>query len=589
MLVHLLSFLRSTNHFFFFAINHNQPLLRTLFNFMEGNSSTSTPQKLASPVLEKLVSDTADPPKRQLSIILCKPQFLPPSIINNGVNAPDNCRVGLPPTVVARTVSPEMVPMPQHLLQKAPAVSFSETEGAERLRRFTILSQPSTVTLPQQLLAPPLRKSLVVSTRPYSEVPFFSGGAINSSLLLRVNSPEPRLPQMQRLFSPLPPPEIAEVKDQRTTSQRRPLRLNKTVVANPIGPPVPFQHFLQFADDGKFHILLAATGLVATIKIPQIIDKLFQIYGPHRILIQLVVTKSAAHFLKGAKLHLEVKIWRDEDEWANFAEGKTTVALSLLAPALKKPKNPFEKMILHNELRRWADILVIAPLLANSLAKIANGVCDNLLTLIVRLWGPVTTSTSVKKPIMVAPAMNTFMYTHPITSKQVSTIQLSIFGIEVLKPIEKVLACGDIGMGGMREWLDIVDIMRRRITAIKEERLALDGVEGNRNEDDADQPKNDDDDNDDHINDDEDDEDDNDDEEEEDDDSDDDGNDDDDCNDDNDDDDGKNNDNGEGNELIDSNSSDRGEAMVEGSQLKFDIGGEEERLASPVPHTQNII
>ncbi len=42
--------------------------------------------------------------------------------------------------------------------------------------------------------------------------------------------------------------------------------------------------------------------------------------------------------------------------------------------------------VLHIELRRWADVLVIAPLSANTLAKAANGLCDNLLTCVVRAW-----------------------------------------------------------------------------------------------------------------------------------------------------------------------------------------------------------
>ena len=42
--------------------------------------------------------------------------------------------------------------------------------------------------------------------------------------------------------------------------------------------------------------------------------------------------------------------------------------------------------VLHIELRRWADALVIAPLSANTLAKLSNGICDNLVTLICRCW-----------------------------------------------------------------------------------------------------------------------------------------------------------------------------------------------------------
>ena len=65
--------------------------------------------------------------------------------------------------------------------------------------------------------------------------------------------------------------------------------------------------------------------------------------------------------------------------------------------------------------------------------------------------------------------MNTFMYTHPITAKQLNIILSPDFGIEVLKPVEKILVCGDIGMGGMREWAEIVDVLRRRVHSIKAE------------------------------------------------------------------------------------------------------------------------
>lgn len=59
--------------------------------------------------------------------------------------------------------------------------------------------------------------------------------------------------------------------------------------------------------------------------------------------------------------------------------------------------------VLHIELRKWAHIMLIAPLSANSLAKISNGLCDNLLMSIVRAW-------DFNKPFIVAPAMNTYMY-----------------------------------------------------------------------------------------------------------------------------------------------------------------------------------
>ena len=213
----------------------------------------------------------------------------------------------------------------------------------------------------------------------------------------------------------------------------------KEIIKPSNGPQVPFTEFFQKQDDKKFHILIGATGSVATIKVPLIIDKLYKIYGREKVSIQLIVTKPAEHFLRGLKISTDVKIWREEDEWYGF----------------KKMGDP----VLHHELRKWADIFLIAPLSANSLAKLANGICDNLLTSVMRDWAPST-------PVLVAPAMNTFMYINPMTKTHLKIIQEDAPFITVLKPVEKVLICGDIGMGGMREWNDIVEILRRRITEL---------------------------------------------------------------------------------------------------------------------------
>jgi phosphopantothenoylcysteine decarboxylase len=77
--------------------------------------------------------------------------------------------------------------------------------------------------------------------------------------------------------------------------------------------------------------------------------------------------------------------------------------------------------------------MLIAPLSANTLAKISTGICDNLITLVCRCWDMKTQENPLKleeecinkrnqnkliKPIIVCPAMNTMMWEHPITSKQ---------------------------------------------------------------------------------------------------------------------------------------------------------------------------
>lgn len=106
--------------------------------------------------------------------------------------------------------------------------------------------------------------------------------------------------------------------------------------------------------------------------------------------------------------------------------------------------------ILHIELRRWAHLLLITPLSANSLSKIANGICDNLLLCILRAWSPDLT-------IFAAPSMNTLMWQHPLTQKHIQFIHKTLPYITFIQPIEKTLACGDTGIGAMAEPAEIVN------------------------------------------------------------------------------------------------------------------------------------
>jgi len=99
----------------------------------------------------------------------------------------------------------------------------------------------------------------------------------------------------------------------------------------------------------------------------------------------------------------------------------------------------------HVELGRWADLILIAPATANTIAKIANGHCDNLL-LAVYL--------SAKCPVFVAPAMDLDMYAHPATQKNLSTILE--YGVKIIGPESGELASGLSGLGRMTEPEDII-------------------------------------------------------------------------------------------------------------------------------------
>jgi len=94
----------------------------------------------------------------------------------------------------------------------------------------------------------------------------------------------------------------------------------------------------------------------------------------------------------------------------------------------------------HVELGLWADLFILAPLSANTLAKLANGLCDNLLT---------ASYLSARCPVMVAPAMDLDMYNHPAVRENLDKIRH--FGNIVLDAEEGELASGLVGRGRMRE------------------------------------------------------------------------------------------------------------------------------------------
>ncbi|KAK7394865.1 hypothetical protein VNO78_15406 [Psophocarpus tetragonolobus] len=94
------------------------------------------------------------------------------------------------------------------------------------------------------------------------------------------------------------------------------------------------------------------------------------------------------------------------------------------------------------KLLEWADIMVIAPLSAHTLAKIVGGICDNLLTSVVRGWDH-------NKPIYVAPSMHPFMWKNPLTKKHCDRIQQ--LGITLMEPLLRCSARGRYASYAMPE------------------------------------------------------------------------------------------------------------------------------------------
>lgn len=204
------------------------------------------------------------------------------------------------------------------------------------------------------------------------------------------------------------------------------------------------------------HVVLASTGSVASVKIPLMVESLLR---NEHVRIQIIASKSSLHFYdanainrqysttdytltalakenaqQGGHVSSRAHVWTDADEWSSWKQVGDS--------------------ILHIELRRWADIVLVAPCSANMLAKLNAGICDTLLTSFMRALSPAT-------PTLLFPAMNTLMYMHPLTSTHLHFIQDQL-GYEVHGPIEKQLACGDLGVGAMLEWSSIVDLIQSR-------------------------------------------------------------------------------------------------------------------------------
>ena len=113
-------------------------------------------------------------------------------------------------------------------------------------------------------------------------------------------------------------------------------------------------------------------------------------------------------------------------------------------------ENPLE--INHIDLVKRADIFVIAPASANIIGKIANGIADDMLS---------TTALAVHDiPKIIAPAMNTYMYSNPAMVDNLATLER--YGYQLIEPKTSLLACGDYGKGALAD----VDYIVHTITEI---------------------------------------------------------------------------------------------------------------------------
>ena len=166
-------------------------------------------------------------------------------------------------------------------------------------------------------------------------------------------------------------------------------------------------------------IIIGITGGIAAYKVCSLI----RLYKKAKANVKVVVTPSALNFV--TKLTLQT-LSNNEVYVDNFKIDEY------------KPE--------HISLCDEADIMVIAPATANTISKIANGICDNLLT---------STACAFKKPILFAPAMNTGMWENPFIQENLTKLLKN--GYHILNPDSGFLACGTNGTGRMVEVEEIFE------------------------------------------------------------------------------------------------------------------------------------
>lgn len=166
-------------------------------------------------------------------------------------------------------------------------------------------------------------------------------------------------------------------------------------------------------------ILLGVTGGIAVYKAIDLTSKLVQ--NGHEV--RVIMTESAQQFVTPLAFQ---------------ALSRNPVYTDIFIE-----QNPAE--IQHISLGDWADIMVIAPLTASTLGKIAHGISDNMLT---------ATVLAFTKQIYLAPAMNSNMYSNQAVLDNINTLQQR--GFKFIEPVEGFLACGYVAKGRMSEPLDIM-------------------------------------------------------------------------------------------------------------------------------------
>lgn len=185
----------------------------------------------------------------------------------------------------------------------------------------------------------------------------------------------------------------------------------------------------QIGNIADKNILIGITGGIAAYKICELI-RMFKKNGAN---VKTVVTRNALEFV--TPLTLETL-------------SQEPVYIEQFSNDEKKPE--------HIALCDWADLFLIAPASANTIGKIANGICDNLLT---------SLACAFQKQIIFAPAMNTGMWNNKAVQKNIET--LKSYGAKFVEPEEGYLACGVNGQGRLADLNKIFETVEKNFAQKK--------------------------------------------------------------------------------------------------------------------------
>ncbi|MFA7296679.1 MAG: bifunctional phosphopantothenoylcysteine decarboxylase/phosphopantothenate--cysteine ligase CoaBC, partial [Dehalococcoidia bacterium] len=172
-------------------------------------------------------------------------------------------------------------------------------------------------------------------------------------------------------------------------------------------------------------VVVGVSGSIAAYKAAEVVSRLVQA-GAH---VDVAMTRGATQFIQ--PLTFRALTGRDPylDIFSDGAEGEA-----------------------HVELARRADLLLIAPATASTLARLANGLADDFVAL---------TALATTAPVLVAPAMDSQMWEHPATQANRATLEAR--GVQFLGPLSGRLASGRMGAGRLMEPAEIVDQVRARL------------------------------------------------------------------------------------------------------------------------------